>query len=108
MRNVKKWLALLVATMLALQPLAFPVSAAPADDVAPPEAWGPIPTETQLQYHEEELSAFIHFGVNTFTGVEWGNGRENPNVFHPTGLDTDQWVKALKDAGFERDRKSVV
>ena len=102
MRKVKKWLALLVATMLALQPLAFPVSAAPADDVAPPEAWGPIPTETQLQYHEEELSAFIHFGVNTFTGVEWGNGRENPNVFHPTGLDTDQWVKALKDAGFER------
>lgn len=63
MRKVKKWLALLVATMLALQPLAFPVSAALADDVAPPEAWGPIPTETQLQYHEEELSAFIHFGV---------------------------------------------
>ena len=102
MKKTKKWLSLLVAAMMALQPLTIHGAAAAEDDVSPPEAWGPLPTETQLQYHEEELSAFIHFGVNTFYGVEWGTGKEDPNVFHPTGLDTDQWVKTLKDAGFKR------
>ncbi len=33
---------------------------------------------------------------------EWGNGRENPQNFNPTNLDTDQWIKTLKDAGFKR------
>ena len=102
MKKTKKLLSLLVAAMMALQPLTIHGAAAAEDDVSPPEAWGPLPTETQLQYHEEELSAFIHFGVNTFYGVEWGTGKEDPNVFHPTGLDTDQWVKTLKDAGFKR------
>ena len=102
MRRSKKLLSLLVAAVLAFQPLAINAAAAARDDVAPPAAWGPVPSETQLQYHEEELSAFIHYGVNTYNGVEWGNGSENPDVFNPTGLDTDQWVKTLKDAGFKR------
>lgn len=100
MRKVKKWLALLVATMLALQPLAFPVSAAPADDVAPPEALGAIPTETQLQYHEEELSAFIHFGVNTFTGVEWGNGRGESKRIPSNGLGHGPVGESPEGCGF--------
>ena len=69
---------------------------------APPEPWGPVPNEGQMKYYHEELSAFIHFGVNTYTGVEWGNGKEDPKIFNPTELDTDQWVRALKDAGFKR------
>lgn len=36
---------------------------------------GPIPNEAQIKYHEEELAAFVHFGMNTFTEVEWGRGR---------------------------------
>lgn len=67
-----------------------------------PKPWGPLPTELQAQYQEEELSAFIHFGMNTFTGVEWGTGKEDENFFLPTSLDTDQWVKALKECGFKR------
>lgn len=42
---------------------------------------------------------FIHFGVNTFTGVEWGGGKENPTLFNPTELDCRQWARAAKDAG---------
>ena len=63
---------------------------------------GPLPSKAQLDYHKEELAAFIHYGMNTYTNSEWGNGRENPQNFNPTNLDTDQWIKTLKDAGFKR------
>ena len=65
-------------------------------------AYGPLPSKAQLDYHKEELAAFIHYGMNTYTNSEWGNGRENPQNFNPTNLDTDQWIKTLKDAGFKR------
>ena len=64
--------------------------------------YGPLPTKAQLDYHKEELAAFIHFGMNTYTNSEWGNGRENPSNFNPTNLDTDQWIRVLKEAGFKR------
>ncbi|OHS93988.1 FucA [Tritrichomonas foetus] len=70
--------------------------------VDPPAPWGPTPTQGQLNYHREELSAFIHYGMNTFTGKDWGDGKEDPNLFKPTNLDTDQWVSTLKNAGFKR------
>lgn len=67
-----------------------------------PQPWGPLPTEMQAQYQDEELSAFIHYGMNTYTEVEWGTGKEDENLFKPTALDTDQWVKTLKECGFKR------
>lgn len=67
-----------------------------------PEPWGPLPTEPQAQFQEEELAAFIHYGMNTYTEREWGKGDEDPNIFNPTALDTDQWVRSLKNAGFKR------
>lgn len=44
---------------------------------------------------------FVHFGPNTFTGVEWGDGTENPEVFAPTGLDCRQWAETAKAAGMK-------
>ncbi|MDQ0766032.1 alpha-L-fucosidase [Streptomyces canus] len=58
------------------------------------------PTARQIAWQSLERTAFLHFGVNTFTGLEWGTGDEDPDVFQPTGLDTDQWAAALKDGGF--------
>lgn len=60
-----------------------------------------IPTEPQLAWQRMELTAFVHFTVNTFTGEEWGTGKESPNDFAPTDLNTDQWVETLKNAGFK-------
>ncbi|MCK5834649.1 MAG: alpha-L-fucosidase [Lentisphaeria bacterium] len=53
----------------------------------------------QLAYHQEEFTGFIHFGINTFTGREWGTGKESPKTFNPTTVDTDQWCRVMKDAG---------
>ena len=60
-----------------------------------------VPSPQQLEWQKMELSAFIHFGINTFTDNEWGNGTDSPALFNPTELDCEQWVRTLKDAGFK-------
>ena len=60
-----------------------------------------VPNEQQRAWQQRELTAFLHFGMNTFTDREWGDGKESPELFNPDSLDTDQWVSALKDAGFK-------
>jgi alpha-L-fucosidase len=59
------------------------------------------PDARQVAWQRMEQTAFLHFGVNTFTGLEWGHGDEDPNLFQPTGLDTDQWARTLRDSGFK-------
>lgn len=60
-----------------------------------------VPTPQQLEWQRMELTAFLHFGINTFTGREWGDGKEDPALFNPANLDCEQWVANLKEAGFK-------
>lgn len=70
-------------------------------EVQPPAPLLPLPSPAQLQWHEMEMNAFIHFTTNTFTDKEWGYGDESPAIFNPTQVNTEQWAKTLKEAGFK-------
>jgi alpha-L-fucosidase len=60
----------------------------------------PTPSAAQLQWHRDELAMFLHFGVNTFTNREWGDGTESPSIFNPMALDARQWARTARNAGF--------
>ena len=60
-----------------------------------------VPTANQLAAQQREFIAFIHFGPNTFTRLEWGTGMEDPKIFDLKTLDTDQWCEAMKEAGIQ-------
>ena len=57
------------------------------------------PSPAQLAWQRDELALFFHFGINTFTDREWGDGREDPLVFSPNALDARQWTRAARAAG---------
>ena len=60
----------------------------------------PVPSRAQLEWQRDELALFLHFGVNTFTDREWGDGKESPGIFAPSALDARQWARAAKAGGF--------
>lgn len=68
---------------------------------APIEISYPAPTASQLEWQNSEMVMFIHFGMNTFTDKEWGDGTEDPKLFNPTNLDARQWVEIAKEIGFK-------
>ncbi|MCL2378105.1 MAG: alpha-L-fucosidase [Defluviitaleaceae bacterium] len=57
------------------------------------------PSKNQVDWQALGFTAFLHYGINTFTNREWGDGKEDPAIYNPSNLDTDQWCKALKAAG---------
>jgi len=97
-------LTTVVAALLILGFAALPAS---AEEAAKPDAAAPAPGEIllptpsprQIAWQEMETIAFAHFGVNTFTNKEWGDGKEDPAIFNPTAFDARQWAKALKAGG---------
>ncbi len=60
-----------------------------------------VPSPEQYAWQQMEFNAFIHFGMNTFTGNEWAKSIASPKMFDPPELNCDQWVRVLKEAGIK-------
>ncbi len=70
-----------------------------SQDVA---AFGPTPSPHQYKYQKEEMAAFLHFGMKTFTDQEIAFSKNDISCFDLTEkCDTDGYVKTLKEAGFD-------
>lgn len=62
----------------------------------------PLPHPRQIKWQEVEYYAFFHYGMNTYTGMEWGYGNEDPERFSPLSVpDTRQWLEVAKKAGMK-------
>ena len=61
----------------------------------------PVPSQAQLEWQKMEYNMFVHFGPNTFSGLEWGHGTEAEDLFNPTDLDCRQWAATAKAAGMK-------
>lgn len=58
-----------------------------------------LPSARQLAWHDKEWAIFVHYGMNTYTDREWGDGKEAADLFCPTDLDADEYVRICKQAG---------
>ena len=58
-----------------------------------------VPSEAQLLHAKTPFYCFVHFGMNTATGREWGNATETVEDFTIEKINPEQWVKAVKSSG---------
>jgi len=73
--------------------------AASCRSIQPPAPYGACPSPQQTAWQRMEMNMFCHFGPNTFSGKEWGDGTEPDSLFNPSDLDCDQWAAVSKEAG---------
>lgn len=65
----------------------------------------PIPTAAQQTWQEAELTVLISYDLHVSDGKRYNQAQnritpvENINMFHPDQLDTDQWIRAVRDMG---------
>ena len=83
-------------------PFLFPLMLlAVACGVKAPDPYGACPSENQLRWQRMEMNMFCHFGPNTFSGREWGEGTEPDDIFNPSALDCRQWAAVAQGAGMK-------
>ena len=90
-----KTVSIFISLLFAITGVAF------GQRVAPPKPFGPVPTAAQLRWQQLDYYAFVHFGMNTFTDHEWGEGRAPAADFNPTQFDAEQWARVVKAAGMK-------
>ena len=75
------------------------IAAATPAAAMPPNFADVTPSPQQVRWQDLEFGVLLHFGTNTFRGLEWGDGTAEPSLFNPDALDAEQWVRAAHDAG---------
>ena len=65
----------------------------------PPKPFGPTPSPRQLAWMDIEYYGFVHYGLNTYTGKEWGYGDESPSLLALERFDADGIAREAKAAG---------
>lgn len=74
----------------------------PGDTPEAPAPYGATPSEAQVEWQKMETNMFIHFGPNTFTNLEWGEGTDSEiAAFNPASVDCDSWVSVARECGFK-------
>lgn len=58
-----------------------------------------LPSVSQAEKADRPFYCFIHFGMNTATGREWGNANEKAEDFTINKIKPKQWIKAIKASG---------
>lgn len=110
MKMKRTWLiALAMGCWLANSPVAIAepipyateqvIAAGDSDAVIAEKAAKVLPRANQAEWMRLERTIFLHFGVNTFSEVEWGSGRDEPSIFNPTAFDANQWLEAMQNFG---------
>lgn len=65
----------------------------------------PLPTKAQLAWQDAEIAAVFHYDLHVFDSVQYNQvqNRITPipdmNIFNPSCLDTDQWIRSVKEMG---------
>src|SRR5947208_3128530 len=82
---------------LARAPRARPVRGAPSGT----KGWASWEefSQRRCSWQDLEFGLFHHFGMNTFTDREWGDGTEDPALFNPSDLDCRQWARVGREGG---------
>lgn len=63
----------------------------------------------QLDFLDWELGVFFHFGIRTFYEghVDWDMKEMPLSGFNPSGVDCDNWIKTVKEAGATVGHKRI-
>ena len=60
-----------------------------------------LPSPRQYDWMNLELTAFLHFSLNTYYDREWGDGKEDPQRFNPENCEPREWIRLLAECGFK-------
>jgi len=74
-----------------------------APAIRAPAALPVLPTPSQLRWADAEIGVIIHLDINIYAPDTYRFGRRETlpplQVFNPTRLNTDQWIRSAKAAG---------